>query len=89
MYTAIDADFDTMVDDVEASWDAVIEAVDDILDEDSHFTASKLMTILTDSLAGLEEDETFQGGVDTIDGYKDEVTNFVDNADFTDTVSGV
>merc|ERR1711982_261062 len=64
-------------------------AVDDILDDETHATVDKLMTIVAESLAGLEADEDFYASVETIDGYMTEVTGFVDNSDFTDMVAGV
>lgn len=89
MWTAIEAELGTMIDDVEAAWDDVLTAVDDILDDETHATVDKLMTIVAESLAGLEADEDFYASVETIDGYMTEVTGFVDNSDFTDMVAGV
>lgn len=48
-----------MIDDIEASWEEVLTAFDDAVDDETHETVQKLFDIISDSIDGLEADDTF------------------------------
>lgn len=48
-----------MIDDIEAAWEEVLTAFDETLDDENHETVQKLFDIISDSIDGLEADDTF------------------------------
>ena len=89
MWAAIEEEVQQLLDDVEDAWEATLEALDDVMDDETHYTVKKLMDIVSESLDNLETDDTFQDGVQQIRDYVYEAEQFVDNEDFSNLLENV